>query len=388
MSPNLIAACSFIECKINGHTVTAIVDTGAYISILSPEIVKKCNIFHQLDRDEHEEDITGGKVLVFGMINECPVQIGRESIVIKWRVQHASSPYANCIIGADFLTANQCILDFELKILRIGSSGDSIGFLHPDQLFDNVGCRYYVEDIFTETKMAECIGQNETQSAESWKEENARMSGYSELDNPMNHGAQESKKQRRIRINLEKRTKKRTAQRDDNVDEQKRKETNKAQTDGDVNKPTTDKPTSTAQFKIAISPEPEFLINCTVNGLFTMALIDTGGHTSFITRGLADKCGLLHLEEKISTTIIFVGGNLDSKGRINACPVQIGNTLFSISFTIMEQNLASQGMILGIDFISSYMCVINRKESTLTIKTSRNTEPPRFSLRNFIVTAA
>ena len=91
--------------------------------------------------------------------------------------------------------------------------------------------------------------------------------------------------------------------------EQKRKETNKAQTDGDVDKLTTDKPTSTAQFKIAISPEPEFIINCAVNGLFTMALLDTGGHTSFITQGLADQCGLLQLEEKI----ICVGGDLDSK---------------------------------------------------------------------------
>ena len=84
---NWIATSNRIVCKINGHTFKPLVDTGCSVSLLTPEAAKHCNIFSQLDNSiERDKDERGGKVHYFGVINQCPVQIGGVTTFINWTI--------------------------------------------------------------------------------------------------------------------------------------------------------------------------------------------------------------------------------------------------------------------------------------------------------------
>lgn len=107
-------------------------------------------------------------------------------------------------------------------------------------------------------------------------------------------------------------------------------------------------------------------IDCEVNKTPLKAFVDSGAQMTIISLEAAQKCGLSRLIDNRWSGIAKGVGTAKIVGRIHVAPLKIGNSFFSSSFTVLENN-GGVDLLLGLDMLRKHQCVIDLRETALRI---------------------
>ncbi|CAO4372204.1 unnamed protein product [Caenorhabditis nigoni] len=108
-----------INLKINGFQITALVDTGAQLSIITRSVAEKCGIFQKLDsRFQVDAQGIGGVSQALGKILDVELEFSGYFLPVVLTVFEECSMGCDLIIGVDILTAYGANVDFKNKCVR------------------------------------------------------------------------------------------------------------------------------------------------------------------------------------------------------------------------------------------------------------------------------
>jgi len=110
-------------------------------------------------------------------------------------------------------------------------------------------------------------------------------------------------------------------------------------------------------------------IETKINGVQVQSFVDSGAQTSVMTLACAKKCGLDKLiDRKYSGKIVGVGQSV-SLGKIYIAPIQIGNSYFPMSVTVME-SMGDKNMefLFGLDMLKRHRFTIDLERGMLSWK--------------------
>lgn len=128
-----------------------------------------------------------------------------------------------------------------------------------------------------------------------------------------------------------------------------------------------------SQYQTVMSEYPETMvsvlmlyIDCKINNTHVQAFVDSGAQTSVMTLACAKKCGIDNLiDARFSATLVGVGST-KSLGKIHMAPIQIGNSYFPMSITVMD-NSGDKNMefLFGLDMLKRHKCNIDLEHGLL-----------------------
>jgi len=104
-------------------------------------------------------------------------------------------------------------------------------------------------------------------------------------------------------------------------------------------------------------------VPCEINDRLVEMMVDTGAQTSVISRPLMEK---LCIDKKLNREKQGVAAGVGTArilGRIENCPVQIGNVCFSLYFAVLD--IENDMMILGIDQMRRFNCLVDLQSNKL-----------------------
>ena len=144
---------NIIEININGETVKALIDTGAMVSCMSPNVYNSISAKFLLQQSKHSkvQGVGGNAIYVQGQCN-VEIFIGNERFKQIFHVLEAMS--YPVILGDDFLSQNKAIIDFSKQILRLPSV--SVNLLKSEHVPIKTSLARSIQDIDIPAK-SECL---------------------------------------------------------------------------------------------------------------------------------------------------------------------------------------------------------------------------------------
>ena len=112
-------------------------------------------------------------------------------------------------------------------------------------------------------------------------------------------------------------------------------------------------------------PYSLLFITCEINNIPIKAMIDTGAQISVLPLAIAQQCHVDYLIDRRVRTVTMGVGAQSSVGKIHALAVQVGGTVWSNPFTVLEGPL--NHCILGVDWLTKNRATISLEKMTLTI---------------------
>lgn len=106
-------------------------------------------------------------------------------------------------------------------------------------------------------------------------------------------------------------------------------------------------------------------VDVEVNGVPIKAFVDSGAQTTIISKGCAERCGLLRLLDKRYVGIARGVGQSEIVGRIHVAPLKIGKKYYLCSFTVLDQ--PDIELIFGLDMLRKHQCSIDLKDNVLHV---------------------
>lgn len=109
----------YVNVKVNNVPVKAFVDSGAQMTIMSPDMARRCNVGHLIDTRFQGMAVGVGSQRILGRVHMMPLTIEGESYPCMVTVLERDN--MDFLLGLDMLKAHRAIIDLKENVLRIGT---------------------------------------------------------------------------------------------------------------------------------------------------------------------------------------------------------------------------------------------------------------------------
>lgn len=106
-------------------------------------------------------------------------------------------------------------------------------------------------------------------------------------------------------------------------------------------------------------------IDANVNNTPVKAFVDSGAQMTIMSKGCAEKCGLMRLLDTRFSGVAKGVGTAKILGRIHLTKMVIGKSHFDVTITVLDQGGIE--FLLGLDMLRKHACSIDLKANVLKI---------------------
>ncbi|KAJ8609206.1 hypothetical protein MRB53_039242 [Persea americana] len=116
----------YIKVLINGHPVTAFVDSGAQATVMSPACAERCDISRSVDKRFAGTAVGVGTAKILGRVHKATLTVGDYELPCAFTIMEGRQ--VDLLFGLDMLKRYQASIDLFKNELRF-SNGASVKFL-------------------------------------------------------------------------------------------------------------------------------------------------------------------------------------------------------------------------------------------------------------------
>ena len=95
----------YVQVRVNGIDVKAMVDTGAQMTIMNTKCAERCNVMRLVDRRGAGIAVGVGRQRIIGVVHMCQIQVGQDYLASSFRILEDQSH--ELILGLDMLKRHQ-----------------------------------------------------------------------------------------------------------------------------------------------------------------------------------------------------------------------------------------------------------------------------------------